>query len=155
MPLVSAESAAVTVDQEIVQRVRQKLILSKQQKDWLAEHPVIRVGVDAGYAPYSFLDASGNFTGVVPDYLNILSMSLGVAFKPVPDISWQEIIADAKTRDLDLIATAVITPEREKYLDFSQMYLPTPLVIMTQRDNRAITSTDRSSQKKWHNTGDG
>ena len=45
VPLVSAESAAVTVDQEIVQRVRQKLILSKQQKDWLAEHPVIRVGV--------------------------------------------------------------------------------------------------------------
>lgn len=148
VPLVSAESAAVTVDEEIVQRVRQKLILSKQQKDWLAEHPVIRVGVDAGYAPYSFLDASGNFTGVVPDYLNILSMSLGVAFKPVPDISWQEIIADAKTRDLDLIATAVITPEREKYLDFSQMYLPTPLVIMTQRDNRAITSADHLEGKK-------
>ncbi|WP_414689253.1 MULTISPECIES: hypothetical protein [unclassified Neptuniibacter] len=45
------------------------------------------MGIDGGYAPYSFLDSSGGFIGAAPDYLSIIAMSLGIQFKPVPNLS--------------------------------------------------------------------
>lgn len=30
--------------------------LTSKEKRWLSEHPVIKIGIDSGYAPYSYLD---------------------------------------------------------------------------------------------------
>jgi len=113
-------------------------LLSTEEKTWLKKHAVIRVGVDPGYAPYSFKNFKGDYQGVVPDYLAIFERQLGVRFVIVPDLSWPQIIEGAKSRSLDIVATAVQTPERDAYLGFTRIYIPTPLVIMTQVDNTDI-----------------
>lgn len=112
-----------------------KLQLTPAEKKWLSEHPVIRIGVDAGYAPYSFLDSDGTFIGVAPDFINLLSKKLGVSFKVTPDLSWPEIVQGARDHSLDVIATAVITEKRKSFLNFTQIYIPTPLVIMSRSDD--------------------
>ncbi len=109
--------------------------LSVQERAWLDKHRVIRVGVDGAYAPYSFLDSTGEFTGIAVDFIRQIEQRLGVAFVPVPGLSWPEIVQGAKDRTLDVIATAVETPERNEFLEFTEIYLPTPLVIMSRADD--------------------
>lgn len=133
---------------QLTQQLHGQLQLSKSEKEWLNNHPVIRVGVDAGYAPYSFLNDKGAFIGVAPDYLKLLSDVLGVSFQPVKDLTWPQIVAGAKDKSLDVIATAVITPERQDFLHFSQMYLPTPLVIMTRKQGATINSAEQLGGRK-------
>ncbi|MGD8639524.1 MAG: transporter substrate-binding domain-containing protein [Gammaproteobacteria bacterium] len=114
------------------------LSFTPAEKSWLKQHSIIRIGVDAGYAPYSFKANDGSYQGVALDYLVKLEQSLGLRFEIVPDLSWPQIIEGAKERTLDAIATAVKTPERESFLGFTGIYIPTPLVIMTQIDNTSI-----------------
>ncbi|MCZ7599192.1 MAG: hypothetical protein M5U09_17925 [Gammaproteobacteria bacterium] len=37
------------------------LRLTQAERVWLAEHPVVRVGTDAGFAPLEFRDRDGRF----------------------------------------------------------------------------------------------
>ena len=114
--------------------------LTQQERDWLKAHPVIRIGIDGAYAPYSFTDSDNQFVGVAPDILHLIEERLGIRFEPVPDLSWPEIVAGARQRSLDVIATAVITEERKTFLNFSQIYIPTPLVIMTRQTEDRVHS---------------
>jgi hypothetical protein len=46
-----------------------ELSLSEADRQWLQAHPVIRLGIDPNYAPYSFLGEGGRVQGVVAEYL--------------------------------------------------------------------------------------
>lgn len=115
-----------------------ELNLTPEERAWLEAHPVIRIGIDADYAPYSFINREGRYVGVAPDILALLEKQLGLEFQVVPDLNWPEIIAGARSHKLDLIATAVATPERRSFLAFTDIYIPTPLVIMTRQDDSRI-----------------
>lgn len=127
-------------EQAFIQDIRRQLTLSLEERDWIAEHPVVRVGFDTDYAPYSFIDQRGELVGVAPDLLNILSKSIGIKIEAVADLSWSEIMDEAKSKNLDAVATVIITPERLDFLEFSEKYIPTPLVIMTRQENTVIKS---------------
>lgn len=121
---------------------RAALSLSANEQRWLDAHPVIRVGVDPAYAPYSFVGADGRFEGVAAAFLAHVSASLGVRFEPVVHLSWPELVEALKARRIDAIATMVHLPEREAFAAFSEIYLPTPLVVMTRRDAPQLASVN-------------
>ncbi|MDH5445121.1 MAG: transporter substrate-binding domain-containing protein [Gammaproteobacteria bacterium] len=124
------------------------LELTSDEKAWLKQHPVIRIGIDAAYAPYSFTDKKNQYVGVAPDLLSLLEKRLNIRFEPAPNLSWPQIVEGARQRKLDVIATAVITEERKQFLSFSQIYIPTPLVIMARVDDERVQQrTDIRQQK--------
>ena len=117
------------------------LQLTEEEQAWLTEHPVIRIGIDAGYAPYSFLDTNNKFIGIAPDFVDLVSEKLGVTFEAVPNLTWPQILHGAREHTLDVIATAVSTEERKSFLNFTEIYIPTPLVIMSRADDNRIKSS--------------
>jgi two-component system, NarL family, sensor histidine kinase EvgS len=116
--------------------------LTPTEQAWLAQHPVVRIGVDPGYAPYAFLDKAGQFQGVAADTLAELAPMLGLQFELVRLPSWAAILKAAQERRIDLITTAAYLPEREAYLAFSRLYIHTPLVVMTRQETRNFNSPD-------------
>ena len=108
------------------------LPLSQTEKTWLAAHPVIRIGIDASYAPYSFLDDMGQLQGVVRGFLTHIEQVLGIRFEIITDLTWPQLMDAVKEHHLDAVATVVRLPERETFLEFTRIYLPTPLVVMTR-----------------------
>lgn len=116
--------------------------LTPVEREWLRTHPRIVLGVDPDYAPYSTIDRNGRFTGMAADFVNAISARLDVKFTIGPQRAWTDIVAAAKRREIDVIATAARTAEREAYLAFSSMYLKTPLVIMTRNDDFTLHSRD-------------
>ncbi|MBT9567395.1 MAG: PAS domain S-box protein [Thiobacillus sp.] len=125
-----------------------KLSLSTGDQAWLAAHPVIRLGIDTGYAPYSFVDEHGRFRGVARDYVAYLESVLGIRFEIVSNLDWPQLMDAVRERRVDAVATVVKLPEREPFLEFSAVYIPTPPVVMTRdtappiRSLEALTDLD-------------
>ncbi|KAA3653197.1 MAG: EAL domain-containing protein [Proteobacteria bacterium] len=116
--------------------------LSTAEQQWLATHPVIRLGVDPAYAPYSIADADGQFTGVAAAFAECIAQQLGIHFEPVVNLDWPALVEALKARRIDAIATMVHLPEREAFAAFSDIYLPTPLVVMTRQDTPQLASVN-------------
>ena len=116
------------------------LELSSAERAWVAEHPVIRMGIDAGYGPYTFVDENGRVQGVAADFMAEIAALLGVRFEFVADLSWMQLMDAVRARQLDAVATVVHLPEREAFLEFSAPYLITPLVVVTRRETAQLHS---------------
>ena len=111
-----------------------ELNLSTAERNWLAAHPIIRVGIDRDFAPYEWIDEHGDYVGLIAEHLRLLERILGVKFEIIKDKSWHQTLEMAKNAELDMIAAAIKTPDRQEYLNFSPTYISTPTVIIA--DNR-------------------
>jgi PAS domain S-box-containing protein len=114
--------------------------LTHAERDWLLAHPRIRIGVDPAYAPYSFRDEKGHYRGISMEYIDYLSEQLGVTMEIVPDLRWPQIVTGVRERSLDLVATMTHRPARDGFVNFTGIYLPTPLVIMQASGGEQIKS---------------
>ena len=119
-----------------------ELKLTPEEKRWLASHKRIKMGIDRGYGPYSFVDEKGAPQGAVMDYLKEIEKLLGVHFEIVSNLSWTQLIEAIKAHKIDAIATVKRMPERELFLNFSQMYLYTPLTVMTRYETPELKTID-------------
>lgn len=131
-----------------VYREMRPIRLTDEEQQWLSRHKIIRLGVDKGYAPYSFRDESGTYQGIAVDLINLISSYLDITIEVVEGLEWPEILEYAGEKKLDAILTAVATPERREYLEFTRIYLPTPLVITTRDDNHEIDGPENLSGKR-------
>ena len=121
--------------------VANNITFSTDEKEWLAAHKTVKIGIDYGYAPYSFVDDNGNVKGVVKDYLDILQKKLGIHFVVVSNLSWSQLMEAVKLHRIDAVATVIKTPERERFLAFSAPYIKTPYVLITREDTKQIHTT--------------
>lgn len=100
------------------------------QREWLAAHPLIRVGMDPDYPPYEWVDAQGRPAGMSAELLRLLEPVLGVRFELVAAASWPEVLALAREGKVELLTSVVATPGREAYLTFSAPYRDLQTVII-------------------------
>lgn len=112
--------------------------LTEEELRWLESGQTIRVGVDPGYAPYSYRDKKGDYQGLAVDKLMLVAQHLGMNIEIQEGLSWQQVMEGAKSKDLDLVLTAVETDTRLEFLNFTDVYLPTPLVIITKDSSFGI-----------------
>lgn len=76
--------------------------------------------------------------GITADYLNLISQKQGIKFQLVPTGTWSEALEKAKSRECDILSLAMATPERQKYMNFTEPYITIPLVIATTMDKPFI-----------------
>lgn len=125
-----------------------QLHLSEDEKKWLLEHPRIKVGMDPDYAPYEWVDENGNYIGVVVDYMRELEKILGLHFEIVKNKSWAELLDLAKNGEIDMVTSIVKTPERSKYLTFSEPYHDAPTIIVDNGKGSFIGSLKQLANKR-------
>ena len=121
-------------------------VLTQKEKNWLETHPVI-VGVDKDYAPYEWLE-NGEYKGVAIDYMKRIEKIVGIEFQIVKNKSWNEIINMAKNGEIDMITSIVQTPERSKYLDFTESYRKSPVIIIDRGNSGFIGGLKYLNNKK-------
>ena len=119
------------------------LSLSAAERAWLAAHPVIRIGVDPDYAPLAFVNAQGKADGAAAEITALVAERLGLQLELVPGLSWSEILEGSRQRKVDLIIAVAHRPEREAYLNFSQIYLRTPIVVMTRTETPRLNALEQ------------
>ena len=113
--------------------------LTEEEKAFIEEHPVIRLGVDPGFVPFEFLDEDGNYTGIAADYLSLISEKTGLQFKVVKNLTWTEAYDMALARNIDVLPAIGKTEEREDHFLFSEPYYYFKRVIVTRDTDTHIS----------------
>lgn len=106
------------------------LTLSDEETTWLSSHKELRLGIDASWPPFEFLDENGLYQGLAMEYVALIEKRLAVTLHPIEPVGWSDVLNQAKRGDIDLLPAIMSTPERQKYLSFTRPYLDFPIVIL-------------------------
>ena len=115
------------------EKTNKRLNLTVQERQWLADHPVISVHNETGWPPFNFFD-DAKPQGFSIDYMNLLASMIGVKVDYVTGPTWNEFLGLMKSGDLDVMLNIVNTPERQKYLLFTKPYAFNPNTILSRRE---------------------
>jgi signal transduction histidine kinase/ActR/RegA family two-component response regulator len=136
------EAAAVSVSSGPIE-------LSPEEIEWLAGHPDIRIGV-RNTPPLVVRDErDGSFRGIAIDYVRLLERRLGVRFKIIHYDVWRDLIEDARQRKIDVLITAVWSPDRASWLSFTRPYfILTSKIIARQGAMDKVESVEQLRGRK-------
>jgi len=93
------------------------------------------IGLDDNFPPAGFRDEAGELVGFDVDLAAAACEKMGVKanFKPV---EWDGVLLNLKNGDIDVIWNALtVTPEREKEIAFSRVYIDTRTIIIVAKDS--------------------
>jgi ABC-type amino acid transport substrate-binding protein len=103
--------------------------LNDLEKDYLNNHPIIKLCVDPDWLPYEKLDEQGEYSGLVAEYLGLISQRLNIAFDVLASRSWKETQQLYQKGTCDVVSALNKTVEREQYLNFTRPYINSPAVL--------------------------
>lgn len=102
--------------------------------------PVLRVGTEGVYPPFSYHDSSDKLTGFDVDLITAIGKRLGVKIEFV-ETQWDSMFAALQSKRIDLVANEVTrNPERAAKYDLSAPYITTTGVLVVKSDNTTIKS---------------
>lgn len=114
--------------------------LTPEESDFIAEHPVIKLGVDPNFIPYEFIDIDNTYNGIAKDYLDLISQKTGLKFEITKGLTWDEAYEKVILKELDGLPIIGKSSEREKYLLFSNSYYSFQRVLFINRSETNIDS---------------
>ncbi|WP_177418847.1 transporter substrate-binding domain-containing protein [endosymbiont of Lamellibrachia barhami] len=114
------------------------LTLTVSERQWLTEHPVIRIAPDPDFLPFERLDENGSYSGMAADYIRLIEKRLGVRFEIIQVRNWPDIMAIAQQRKVDLLPAIAKTDQRRDYLLFTRPYISVPGVLVSNRHFKTI-----------------
>ena len=110
-----------------------EIIFTEAEEAWLREHETIRLGIAPDWMPFEYIAEDGTYMGMASDYIRIINEKIGMRMEVMPDLSWSEVIAKGKARELDVFTCVVETDKRRAYMNFTEPYLSFPCVIVTRK----------------------
>lgn len=108
--------------------------LSAEQQAWIADHLVLRVGIDPTWAPIEFFDEQRRPQGISVTYLRLIAERLGLRLAFVETPSWAAAVAKFDRRQLDLLPAVAATPSRRQRFDLTEPYVSFPAAIFAAAD---------------------
>lgn len=108
--------------------------LTNEEKQFLKENNIIKIGVDPDYFPIEAIDKTGKHIGVIPEILAILEKKLNVTFEVQKRDAWKDVLVSCKNGAFPVIAECSKTPQRHTWLNFTVALFELQTVLVTQKD---------------------
>ena len=106
------------------------LLLSPQDRAYLAAHPVIVVGqYDSGWPPFESLK-DGQQVGLGPDYLSLFARQLGVKVEARQYPDWSAVLDAACRGEIDVVMNVALNADRANCLVSTAAYAEAPLALV-------------------------
>lgn len=122
--------------------------LTEDELLFLEKKQEIAMCVDPDWMPIEKID-NGQHVGMAADYITLLEKYIDLPITLTPTTSWIETIEFAKERKCDIISLAMSTPERRKFMLFSEPYFATPLVVSTKSSGPFLSDIMSEKDKKF------
>ena len=98
MALITDEEIQTLRDRWLLPRgaVREAVLLSADEKEWLVNHPEIRLGVDASWPPFEQKTPDGEYAGIASDYVKLLNERLNMRMHADTGLTWSQVLEKAR-----------------------------------------------------------
>lgn len=109
----------------------------------LKTEKVLKVGVNADFAPFEFKDADNKkFVGFDVDLISAIAKEMDCKPK-FYDMKFEELLPSLESGKVDLVVSGMtITSERRKMAEFSDPYYKTGISIIVRKKDKAINSVE-------------
>ncbi|WP_298752736.1 transporter substrate-binding domain-containing protein [uncultured Arcobacter sp.] len=125
----------------------QHIQLSEKETAYI-DRNVIKYCIDPIWLPFEGLNEKGEHTGMSSDYYKLFEKILSAKFNLVKTSSWSQSLDYLKQKKCDMLALSMETPQRKKYINFTDSYLEIPLVIANKIDDSFINEMKDLKGKK-------
>ncbi len=118
-------------------------LLTQQEREWLHQHgDQFVAGYDAFYPPLEFEEQHAGgavMRGMSAEVLQLVEERIGFTFRRKGYHDWRQLMSDLKSGETVFATGVVLTPERQRFADFTTPYHFMPVVLVTkQGGKRAI-----------------
>ncbi|MCD6433158.1 MAG: transporter substrate-binding domain-containing protein [Sulfurimonas sp.] len=130
-------------------RVIKTIYLSKEEQEWIKKYPVMTFTSDPKWFPFEYIDKeTGKHKGLANSYLNIVTEKTGIVFKLLKTDSWSSSVKKLRLGQSDMLACLQQTPYRDKFMNFTDIYLEYPIVMLTKKDKGFLADLSELKGKK-------
>lgn len=120
---------------------------SEESNDTSGEKRKLLVGTEATFAPFEYMDDSGNIVGIDVDILDAITEELGIEYE-INHVGWDPVFQQVQNGELDLGASGItITDERKESFDFTEPYYEATQVIVVPEDSDISSAEDLQGKK--------
>lgn len=123
-----------------------QLSLNAEEKQWLRMHPKVSIGLDPEYAPFEFFE-DNLYSGMSIDYLNWIETKLPIQFEYVTFDNWNQVLAAAYAKQIDMTGALVKTESRSQYMLFTDSFYTNFDIILVRTDQKNIKESDLTHLK--------
>lgn len=116
-----------------------------EQRQWLENNGPLLYGADQNAPPLRFENEDGQYQGVVVDYINAISIELGIEIKKKPYV-WDEALKKLEKEETNICDMFYSEKRAEKYL-FSDPFYNLRTVLLTNIGNKDIKSLESVENK--------
>jgi PAS domain S-box-containing protein len=110
-----------------------RVALTDAERAWIKAHPRIVLGADASWTPYVVVGEGGVVRGLDADYIALLNNKLGTQIE-LRVGKWVDMVAAARARKIDGLATSAPLQQRRNHFLFSDSYFTTYKYIVIRKD---------------------
>jgi len=129
MHAIESRWLGASVDRQVAETG--EVTLNAIELAWLEAHnSQLNMCVDPHWFPLEGIDAEGNHTGLSAEVARLFSKRAPVRFELVRTDSWKESMRAARQGKCDIFTMAMKTPERSRFLNFTEPYLEVPTVVL-------------------------
>ncbi|GAB2933820.1 transporter substrate-binding domain-containing protein [Rheinheimera gaetbuli] len=127
--------------QHYFSRFEQQIPLTDNERSWLEQHKVLRVGMLRNWPPMELTDERGNPAGVTVDMFNLLAERLDTQFEFQLFDDFNSMLEQLRLQQLDMIANVSDKEDRHSYALFTDVFWPMQLAVVSDSSRNAITRT--------------
>jgi two-component system, NarL family, sensor histidine kinase EvgS len=115
-------------------------LLTNNEREWISQHPILRVGQVANRRPLSFIDPQSNLVGLTTDYATVVAERAGVQIENVTAANEAELLAMLTSGQIDVATALSRSAERATVAAFSRAFATLPWGIATRQGEPAPKS---------------
>jgi len=131
---LSNEFKSTSSDQNTIQ-------FSLQEKKYLKRYPTITVSNEQNWPPFNFYEF-GQSSGYSIDLMNLIADKTGLNVEYITGPTWDNFIEMIKAKQIDVLLNIVASPERQKFLLFTDPYFTPSNGIMIKKMDGSIQGFD-------------
>ena len=121
----------------------ERIELAEAELDYLATLGSVYFCCDPDWEPYERIDDDGNYVGIAADLVRLVAGRSGVDLRLLPTSDWDASLEASRLGECLVLAFLNRTPERERWLVFTDPYFEDPSVIIAREETDFISDLSR------------
>ena len=125
-----------------------QVLLTAEERQWLAEHPVIQLAPSPAFASIESVNNKGEYVGIAADYVALLGKKVNIKFSIIAYPSWNQVLEQTRQKKVDVLAAVAPSTQHEAYLNFTTPHIKLPgMIILNDRASGSVTVDDLKNMR--------
>lgn len=145
--LVNQRSKVIVFDDMLKGGNINELFFTKEENNFLAKKGAITLCAEPNWMPFEgFKD--GKYIGMIAEYFELVKEKSNINIQVKATKDWIECLDFIKEGKCDIVGTASPTVSRIKYMNFTDPYMKSPLVLITKSNQPFVYDIEDVKEKR-------